>query len=270
MSRTTDTITDDCIKLYVVGIGPGDYDMMTGRAIRALNESDTVVGYQVYTALIQDYFKGKEYLTTPMRQETERCRLAIDEALKGKIVAMISSGDAGIYGMAGLMYEVLEEMKRESVQQAAAADKLQKLEKIAIEVIAGVTAANGGAAYLGAPLMHDFALISLSDLMTPWSAIEKRLLACADADMGIVLYNPSSHKRHDYLQKACDLLLQLLPASRICGLVENIDREGTNTKVCTLGELRELTVNMFTTVYIGNSNTKIIGNKMVTPRGYQI
>ena len=270
MSRTTHRITADRIRLSVVGIGPGDYDMMTGRAIWALSESDTIVGYQVYTALIQDYFQGKEYLTTPMRQETERCRLAINEALKGKKVAIISSGDAGIYGMAGLMYEVLEEMKRESVQPTAVPDRLDKLKSIVIEVIAGVTAANGGAAYLGAPLMHDFAVISLSDLMTPWTMIEKRLLACAGADMGIVLYNPSSHKRHDYLQEACDLLLQTLPATRVCGLVENIDREGTNTKVCTLGELREIPVNMFTTVYIGNSNTKIIGDKMVTPRGYQI
>lgn len=246
-------------KIYVVGIGPGDYDMMTGRAIKALQECDTIVGYQVYTALIQDYFPGKEFLTTPMRQEVERCRLAVTEALKGKCVAMISSGDAGIYGMAGLMYEVLADMQG-----------TVNIECIDIEVIAGVTAANGGAAYLGAPLMHDFALISLSDLMTPWELIEKRLLACAQADMGIVLYNPSSHKRHDYLQRACDILLSVLPKQRVCGLVENIDREGTRTEVCTLGALREMQVNMFTTVYIGNSNTKKIGNKMVTPRGYNV
>jgi precorrin-3B C17-methyltransferase len=251
----------DKSKLYVVGIGPGDYDMMTGRAIKALGESDVIVGYQVYTALVKDYFPNKEFMTTPMRQEVERCRLAINEASTGKTVSMISSGDAGIYGMAGLIYEVYDEMKTELTSKNI---------EIEIQVIAGVTAANGGAAYLGAPLMHDFALISLSDLMTPWELIEKRLMACAGADMGIVLYNPSSHKRHDYLEKACDILLRELPSTRICGLVENIDRDETYTKVCTLGELRDMQVNMFTTVYIGNSQTRKIGEKMVTPRGYHI
>ena len=213
-------------KLYVVGIGPGEYDMMTGRAIAALQSADVIVGYQVYTELVKEYFPGKEIMTTPMRQEVE------------------------------LMYEVLEE---EGL-----------LEQIELEIVAGVTAANAGAAWLGAPLMHDFAVISLSDLLTPWEVIAKRLRACAGADMGIVLYNPSSHKRKDYLQKACDILLEELPPQQICGYVENIDREGTCTKVCTLAELRNTTVNMFTTVYIGNSRTRQIGNKMVTPRGYRL
>ena len=243
-------------KLYVVGIGPGEYDMMTGRAIQALETAEVIVGYQVYTTLVKQYFPDKEFVTTPMRQEVERCRMAIDMAADGRKVAMISSGDAGIYGMAGLMYEVLEEKSLS--------------DSIELEVIAGVTAANAGAAYLGAPLMHDFALISLSDLMTPWEVITKRLQACAQADMGIVLYNPSSHKRKDYLQKACDILLEFLSPERVCGCVENIDREGTITKVCTLGELRQMQVNMFTTVYIGNSQTRKIGYKMVTPRGYQV
>ena len=217
-------------KLYVVGIGPGEYDMMTGRAIAALQSADVIVGYQVYTELVKEYFPGKEIMTTPMRQEVERCRMAVREAAQGRVVAMISSGDAGIYGMAGLMYEVLEE---EGL-----------LEQIELEIVAGVTAANAGAAWLGAPLMHDFAVICL--------------------------YNPSSHKRKDYLQKACDILLEELPPQQICGYVENIDREGTCTKVCTLAELRNTTVNMFTTVYIGNSRTRQIGNKMVTPRGYRL
>ena len=182
--------------------------------------------------------------------------MAVREAAQGRVVAMISSGDAGIYGMAGLMYEVLEE---EGL-----------LEQIELEIVAGVTAANAGAAWLGAPLMHDFAVISLSDLLTPWKVIAKRLRACAGADMGIVLYNPSSHKRKDYLQKACDILLEELTPQQICGYAENIDREGTCTKVCTLAELRNTTVNMFTTVYIGNSRTRQIGNKMVTPRGYRL
>lgn len=243
-------------QLYVVGIGPGEYDMMTGRAVRALQRADVIVGYQVYTELVKEHFPGKEILTTPMRQEVERCRMAIDEAAKGSCVAMISSGDAGIYGMAGLMYEVLEDMGLS--------------ERIELQIIAGVTAANAGAAWLGAPLMHDFAVISLSDLMTPWDVIAARLRACAGADMGIVLYNPSSHKRKDYLQKACDIMLETLPAERICGYVENIDREGTATHICTLGELREAQVNMFTTVFIGNSQTRRIGEHMVTPRGYSL
>jgi precorrin-3B C17-methyltransferase len=144
------------------------------------------------------------------------------------------------------------------------------LSEIDIKVIAGVTAANGGGAYLGAPMMHDFALISLSDLMTPWELIEKRLLACGSADMGIVLYNPSSHKRKDYLKRACEILLSVLEPTRVCGYVENIDRDKTQVAVCTLEELKETQVNMFTTVYIGNSQTKIIEGKMVTPRGYRI
>ena len=159
-------------KLYVVGIGPGEYDMMTGRAIASLQSADVIVGYQVYTELVKEYFPGKEIMTTPMRQEVERCRMAVREAAQGRVVAMISSGDAGIYGMAGLMYEVLEE---EGL-----------LEQIELEIVAGVTAANAGAAWLGAPLMHDFAVISLSDLLTPWEVIAKRLRACAGADMGIV------------------------------------------------------------------------------------
>ena len=242
-------------KLYVVGIGPGEYDMMTGRAIAALQSADVIVGYQVYTELVKEYFPGKEIMTTPMRQEVERCRMAVREAAQGRVVAMISSGDAGIYGMAGLMYEVLEE---EGL-----------LEQIELEIVAGVTAANAGAAWLGAPLMHDFAVISLSDLLTPWEVIAKRLRACAGADMGIVLYNPSSHKRHDYLQKACDLMMTYKSPDTVCGIVSNIAREGENSRIMTLKELRDTKVDMFTTVFIGNSQTKVINGKMVTPRGYK-
>ena len=242
-------------KLYVVGIGPGEYDMMTGRAIASLQSADVIVGYQVYTELVKEYFPGKEIMTTPMRQEVERCRMAVREAAQGRVVAMISSGDAGIYGMAGLMYEVLEE---EGL-----------LEQIELEIVSGVTAANAGAAWLGAPLMHDFAVISLSDLLTPWEVIAKRLRACAGADMGIVLYNPSSHKRHDYLQKACDLMMQYKSPETVCGTVCNIGREGEEYHVMTLKELRDTKVDMFTTVFIGNSQTKEINGKMVTPRGYR-
>ena len=240
-------------KIYVVGIGPGAYDQMTGRAIRALNESDVIIGYTLYVDLVKEYFAGKEFMTTPMKKEVDRCVLAFDEAKKGKTVSMICSGDAGVYGMAGLMYEVGENYP-----------------DVELTIIPGVTAATGGAAVLGAPLIHDFCLISLSDLLTPWEKIEARLLAAAQADFVVCLYNPSSKGRPDYLKRACDILLSVLPEDRICGTVENIGREGESRAIYTLKELRDTQVNMFTTVFIGNSMTKEIGGRMVTPRGYRI
>jgi precorrin-3B C17-methyltransferase len=239
-------------KIYVVGIGPGAYDQMTGKAIRALNESDAIIGYTVYVDLVKEYFPGKEFLTTPMKKEVDRCVLAFEEAKKGKTVSMICSGDAGVYGMSGLMYEVGADYP-----------------DITLEVIPGVTAATGGAAVLGAPLIHDFCLISLSDLLTPWEKIEKRLLAAAEADFVVCLYNPSSKKRHDYLQKACDLMMQYKAPETVCGIVSQIGRDGESSQVMTLKELRDTKVDMFTTVFVGNSQTKEINGKMVTPRGYR-
>lgn len=239
-------------KIYVVGIGPGEYEQMTIKAAEVLRSCDTIVGYTVYVKLVEDHFPGKEFLTTPMRKEVDRCIMAFEEAMKGKTVAMICSGDAGVYGMSGLMYEIGE-----------------RYPEVEVEVVCGVTAAIGGAGVLGAPLIHDFCLISLSDLLTPWEKIEKRLLNAAEADFGIVLYNPSSHKRHDYLQKACDLMLQFKSPDTVCGTVVNIGREGEIGTVMTLKELRDTQVDMFTTVFIGNSQTKVINGKMVTPRGYR-
>ncbi len=238
-------------KIYVVGIGPGEYEQMTMRAANALQSCDVIVGYTVYVDLVKEHFPGKEFLTTPMRKEIERCQLAFDEAEKGKNVAMICSGDAGVYGMAGLMLEIGEGYPQ-----------------ISVEVIPGVTAATGGAAVLGAPLIHDFALISLSDLMTPWEKIEKRLLCASEADFVICLYNPSSRKRHDYLQKACDLMMQHKSPETVCGTVQSIGRDGQTMRVMTLKELRDTQVDMFTTVFIGNSQTRSINGRMVTPRGY--
>ena len=192
-------------------------------------------------------------MSTPMRQETERCRLAFEEAKKGKKVALICSGDAGIYGMASLMYEIGKNYP-----------------DIELEVIPGITAASSGAAVLGAPLNHDFCVISLSDLLTPWEKIEKRLIAAAEGDFAIAIYNPSSHKRKDNLQRACDILLAFLEEERACGYVENIGREGTKAVTCTLKELRDKEVNMFTTVFIGNAGSEIINNKLITKRGYRI
>lgn len=239
-------------KLYVVGIGPGAYDQMTGRAIRALNESDVIIGYTVYVDLVKDYFSGKEFMTTPMKKEVDRCRMAFEEAMKGKTVSMICSGDAGVYGMAGLMYEVGEQYP-----------------EVEICIIPGVTAATGGAAVLGAPLIHDFCLISLSDLLTPWEKIEKRLSCAAQADFVVCLYNPSSKKRHDYLKKACEIMLEYKSEDTVCGIVSNIARDGEECRVLSLKELSDTQVDMFTTVFVGNSQTKNINGKMVTPRGYR-
>lgn len=238
--------------LNVVGIGPGAWNKMTIEAAEALQRSDTIIGYTVYIDLVKEHLPGKEFLSTPMKKEVERCVMAFEEAEKGKTVSMVCSGDAGVYGMSGLMYEVGE-----------------RYPDVKLRIIPGVTAALGGGAVLGAPLIHDFCLISLSDLLTPMEKIEKRLQAAAEADFCIVLYNPSSHKRKDYLQKACDILLKYRKPDNVCGIVENIGREGETARVMTLGELRDTDVNMFTTVFIGNSQTKNLDGKMVTPRGYK-
>lgn len=240
-------------KIYVVGMGPGKEEMMTGEAIRVLEESDVIVGYHVYLDLLGERFSGKEFLTTPMKQETKRCRMCFEEAQKGKTVSMICSGDAGIYGMASLMYEVGKAYP-----------------ETPITVVPGITAASSGAAVLGAPLNHDFCVISLSDLLTPWEKIEKRLRAAAECDFAIAIYNPSSHKRQDYLKRACDILLERIEPERACGYVENIGREETRAVTCTLKELRDAKVNMFTTVFVGNSGSEMINGKLVTKRGYQI
>ena len=239
-------------KVYVIGMGPGAYEQMTVKAVRTLEKCDVIVGYTVYIELLKEYFPDKRYLTTSMRQEAARCRMAFEEAAKGAVTAMVCSGDAGIYGMAGLMYEIGEEYP-----------------EVAIEVIPGVTAALGGSAVLGAAVGHDVSLISLSDLLTPWEKIETRLLAAAQADFVVCLYNPSSKKRHDYLQKACDLMMKYKSPDTICGTVSNIAREGETANVMTLKELRDTQVDMFTTVFIGNSQTKELNHKMVTPRGYK-
>ena len=207
-------------KLYVVGIGPGGYEQMTIRAAKVLEKCDIIVGYTVYVDLIADHFAGKEMLTTPMRQEEKRCRMAFEEVMKGKDTAMICSGDAGVYGMSGLIYEISQDYPG-----------------VDIEIVSGVTAALSGGAVLGAPLMHDFAVISLSDLMTPWELIQKRLAAAASADMAICLYNPSSKKRKDYLNKACQIVMQYASPATVCGIVRQIGRDGEFFEVMTLQQL---------------------------------
>lgn len=239
------------MKVTVIGLGPGGGADLTGRARAALETCDLIVGYTAYIELVKPDFPEKEVLSTGMRREVDRCRAAVEAALTGKDVAVVCSGDSGVYGMAGLIYEVAQEY-----------------DPIEIEVIPGITAACGGAAVLGAPLTHDFAVISLSDLLTPWEKIEKRLTAAAQADFVICLYNPSSRNRPNYLQRACDILLRDKDPDTVCGTVRNIGREGEEGKLLTLAQLRDTQVDMFTTVFIGNSQTKVLGGKMVTPRGY--
>lgn len=237
--------------LFVVGIGPGNPEGMTGQAAAALESSDTIIGYSVYNDLVKPYYPDKRYLTTPMTGEEARCRMAIEEARAGHTVALICSGDPGVYGMAGLVLELAGD---------AGFD---------IEIVSGVTAALSGAALLGAPLVHDFAAISLSDRLTPWEKIEKRLRAAAEADLCIVLYNPSSKGRREHLHRAAQILMEHVPGSRVCGIADRIGREGEKTRVMTLGELAEAETDMFSTVFVGNSSTKRLGNRMVTPRGYR-
>ena len=238
-------------KLYVVGIGPGAAEQMTLRAARALEAAEVIAGYGVYVDLVRPLFPDKEYLVTPMRKEVDRCQMAIDCAREGRTVAMISSGDAGVYGMAGLIYELSEGMDLE------------------VEVVPGVTAALSGAAVLGAPLVHDFAVVSLSDLLTPWEKIERRLELAAQADFCVVIYNPASTRRADYLRRACKILMRHASPQTVCGAVRNIGREGEDARVMTLRELADYPADMFTTAFVGNSQTREIDGKMVTPRGYR-
>lgn len=240
------------MKLYVAGIGCGSRDGITIEAEKAILSSDIVVGYTVYIEQIKHFYPEKECISTGMKQERERVELALQNAADGKTVALVCSGDSQLYGMAGLAIEL-------SVNYP----------EVDIEVIPGVTAAFSGGAVLGAPMTHDLALISLSDLLTPMEKIIKRLRCAAEGDFVIALYNPSSKKRADYLQRACDIILEYRSPETVCGIVGNIGREGQQSRVLMLNELRETQVDMFTTVFIGNSETKVINGKMVTPRGYR-
>lgn len=241
-------------RIYIVGLGPGDITMMTGQAIEALNSSDVIVGYTVYVDLIKDNFPDKEFATTPMKQEIARCKMCFEYAMQGRTTSLICSGDAGVYGMASPMYELSKEFP-----------------EVELMVVPGITAANSGAAVLGAPLNHDYCVISLSDLLTPLEVIEKRLRAAIEGDFAIAIYNPSSMKRADYLKKACEIMLEAgASPDRACGYVENIGRDNTECHTCTLKELKEKQVNMFTTVFVGNSQSVIKDGRLITPRGYTL
>ena len=238
--------------LYVVGMGPGEKKQMTGQALEVMEQCQVIAGYTVYVELVRGLFPHKEFLTTAMTREEERCRKAFDCCMEGKNTAMICSGDAGVYGMAGLILELAEQYPGVSVR-----------------TVPGITAACAGAAVLGAPLMHYFAVISLSDRLTPLEVIWNRVEAAARADFVICLYNPASKGRPDYFRQACSRILKYRPGHTVCGLAVNIGREGEGMEVLALEDLKERRVDMFTTVYIGNSHTRQIGPYMVTPRGYR-
>ena len=240
------------MKLYCIGIGPGGEEQMTLRAVRALEKCDCVAGYGLYLDLIENLISGKERIESGMTREVLRCKAAVEAAKQGKTVAVVSSGDAGVYGMASLLLELCEHEPN-----------------LEVEVIPGITAACSGGAVLGSPLTCDFACISLSDLLTPWETIEKRLRCAAQGDFSLVLYNPGSKKRTEHLRRACDILLEDKDPATLCGWVRNIGREGTDHALLTLEQLRDFRADMFTTVFIGNRTTKAIDGRRVTPRGYE-
>ena len=238
--------------VYVVGLGPGDPNFLTAQAQRALDAAGVLCGYTVYLNLIRPFYPGKECYATGMTKEIDRCRWALETAQQGKTVALVCSGDAGVYGMASPLLELAGEYP-----------------EVEVEIVPGLTAALSGGAVLGAPLAHDFCVISLSDRLTPWEMIEKRLACVAMGDFCAAVYNPSSKGRPDYLARAVEILLKNGKSpDTVCGLVRNIGREGQESRILTLAELKDTPVDMFTTVYIGNTTTREIRGKMVTPRGY--
>lgn len=234
-----------------MGIGPGSKEHMSLRAINSLQEADVIVGYKTYLGFLEEFLADKEVIDSGMRKEVERCEIAVEIAKKGKKVAVVSSGDAGVYGMAGVILELVGE------------------DEIEVEIVPGITAANAAAACLGAPLMHDFAVISLSDLLTPWDLIKKRLDCAAQGDFIITLYNPRSKGRRNQIVEAKEIIGKYRDSSTPVGIVRNAKREGEEVVLTTLGEMLEQEIDMFTMVVIGNSNTFSNSKYMITPRGYR-
>ena len=222
-------------KLYVVGFGPGGYEHMTAKCIDVINNADIITGYTTYVEMLKEFFPDKNYLATPMMQEVKRCRMAVEEAMKDQTVAMVSSGDSGIYGMAGIIYQVAEEMNAD----------------IEIETVPGVTAASAAASVLGAPLMHDFAVISLSDMI-------------------VCLYNPKSKKRTTYVEQAAEILMRYRKPETPVGIVRHAGRKEESKQITTLAELKNAEIDMFSVVIIGNSQTYVSSGRMITPRGYAL
>ncbi|WP_307403302.1 precorrin-3B C(17)-methyltransferase [Desulfofundulus luciae] len=240
----------------MVGTGPGSIEHLSPRALKALQEADVIAGYKTYIELIAPIVEGKEIISTGMTREVERCRAAIQRARGGQKVALVSSGDPGVYGMAGLALEILH---RENL-----------LDQVEVEIIPGITSATAAAALLGAPLMHDFVVMSLSDLLTPWEVIEKRLALAAQGDFVVVLYNPASHKRTSQIRRARELLLQHKKASTPVGIVRKAYRDGEEVVITDLEHMLDHPLDMFSIVIIGNNQTQRMGNFLVTPRGYAL
>jgi precorrin-3B C17-methyltransferase len=248
--------------LAIVGLGPGQRDLIAPRAIQVIQEAELVIGYRVYLEQIQDLLGAKEVHVSELTHEVERATLAVQSARAGHNVCIVSSGDAGIYGMAGLVLDILSPAE---ITNASSDSALEPH----VEIVPGISALNAAASLLGAPLMHDFAAISLSDLLTPWTTIARRLSAVAAADFVVVLYNPTSRKRHWQLAEARRLLLEQRAGTTPVGLVRNAYREGQSIQLTTLEHLLEHDVDMFTTVVIGNSCTRVSQGRMITPRGYE-
>ena len=238
--------------LYVIGIGPGSQSMMTLEAIEAIRDADIIVGYKTYTHLVKALTTDKEVIKTGMCKEIERCQEALNLAAECKKVALISSGDAGIYGMAGLILELVTK---------------QKLD-VEVKLIAGVTASTAAASLLGAPLMHDFCHISLSDLLTPWPVIEQRVIAAAQADFVVCFYNPRSRGRAEHLSRAFDLMRPYVAASTPVGVVKAAGRKKQEKWITTFGEMDFENVDMTSLVIVGNKTTYCQDGLMITPRGY--
>ncbi len=241
-------------KIYVIGIGPGGKENMTYEAIQIFNDVECVVGYKSYIELIREMIADKEVISSGMKKEIERCELCFDIAEQGKKVAIVSSGDAGIYGMAGLIYEVAK--RRDS--------------KIEIEVVCGVTSSTAAASILGAPLMHDYAVISLSDLLTPWELIEKRVKYAAQGDFVTTIYNPKSMERTWQIEKVKEIFLSVRDKNTPVGIVRNAKRADESLVITTLEFMTNHDIDMFSTVIIGNSQSYIWQNKIITPRGYKV
>jgi precorrin-3B C17-methyltransferase len=239
-------------RLTLVGLGPGDRDLMTAAAQQELEKADIIVGYKRYIQLLRPLFPDKEYFSTGMTHEVERCQEALSRAAAGLDVALVASGDPGVYALAGLVFELAPDYPG-----------------VTVAVVPGVTAATSGAALLGAPLGHDFAVVSLSDRLTDWPTIERRLELAAQADFCLCLYNPSSRARAGHLARACEVVLRHQSPETVCGLAHRIGRAGESAQLTTLGQLGQTTADMFTTVFIGNSTTKVVDGRMVTPRGYR-
>lgn len=239
-------------KLYVIGIGPGGVDHLTQSAIKALEDSEVIVGYVPYLEYVKDFIGDKETFTSGMTGEIERCKKAIEFAKEGKTTSIISTGDAGVYGMAGPILELVEN------------------DEIEVEIVPGVSSVFSAASELGAPIMHDFAVISLSDLLTPWDLILKRIDLAGQGDFVIGIYNPRSKGRKDHLETAVNILLKYKDGKTPVGIVKDSGRPNTIKKITTLDSIPYEEIDMKTILIVGNKSTYIEENKIITPRGYNI